>query len=251
MEEIERSEFPVKDIPLLMLTGCINPAGMIFTELQNPDLRLNQYVEAINFYLEKTEGKVLFVENSGFDISNHFDVSTKGRLEVLTFDGNNYDKVLGKGYGEMLIIKYAIDNSIFVNSSKSICKITGRYKILNVSNLLKNYINSESNLMVQLCGKMKYSDSRFFIADRSFYEDFLINSLELINDTKGVYFEHVLSKAVLRAIISGYFYLPFKFHLRISGRSGTDNKNYNDSLFYWFPRNIIQMLKFKLFCKDF
>ncbi len=57
--------------PLLLLTACVNPNGMKFTALQDPKIRMTQYVKAINFYLSKTDFPVLVVENSGYDLATH------------------------------------------------------------------------------------------------------------------------------------------------------------------------------------
>ena len=87
---------------ILLLTGCINPAGMSYTTLINPEERKKQYVDAIHFYLSKTNYPIVFSENSGIDISYCFHDDIKsGRLEVLCFHGNQ-DKTRGKGYGECL-----------------------------------------------------------------------------------------------------------------------------------------------------
>ena len=45
---------------ILLLTGCINPAGMSYTTLINPEERKKQYVDAIHFYLSKTKRFFLF-----------------------------------------------------------------------------------------------------------------------------------------------------------------------------------------------
>ena len=49
---------------ILLLTGCINPAGMSYTTLINPEERKKQYVDAIHFYLSKTNYPIVFSENS-------------------------------------------------------------------------------------------------------------------------------------------------------------------------------------------
>ena len=49
----------------LLLTACINPNGMSYTVLQDPNERKIQYEEALNYYLTKTKCKIVFVENTG------------------------------------------------------------------------------------------------------------------------------------------------------------------------------------------
>lgn len=242
--------YNVKPESVILLTGCINPMGMTFTKLQNPDIRRIQYIDAIKFYLKNTDNDVVFVENSGIDISNEFS-DQKDRLEVITFSGNDYDKALGKGYGEMLILKHAFEFSNFIRRGSSFCKITGRYKILNIRRILQSYTKSDCNVMIDLPKRLKYADARIFIADRSFFINFLFKQGDLINDSKGVYFEHVLNKAVLHSIMEDGSYLPLKYRPRIMGQSGTDSYYYNHSFSSWFTENIKQIVSFKLFSKGF
>ncbi|RWU07565.1 hypothetical protein [Pedobacter chitinilyticus] len=242
----------VNTLPLVLLTGCINPEGMIFTKLQNPERRRLQYIDAINFYLNNTENVVVFVENSGVDLSDEFKGSLhKDRLEVITFFGNSFDRRLGKGYGEMLILKHAFENSTFIKKSVSIFKITGRYKLLNFKSILRSYQEHHCNIMVDLPRQLKYSDSRVFIADKIFFTKFLFPTAGMIDDSAGYYFEHALSRAVLLSIIEEkYKYLPFKYYPRLKGESGTDGLNYDYSFSYWVPQNIKQIIQFKLFSRE-
>lgn len=71
---------------ILLLTACINPDGMPFTCLADVGVRKKQYIEALNFYLKNTTRKIVFVENSGTDISSSFK-DFQHRIEFLCFDG--------------------------------------------------------------------------------------------------------------------------------------------------------------------
>ena len=243
-----KSPSNLNDNPIILLTGCINPDGMAYTKLQNPIIRKEQYLEAIRFYLKKTSNKILFIENSNTDISSEFKVEVdKSRLEFIVFAGNDYDKTLGKGYGEMLILKHAFKHSKFISESSTICKITGRYKVLNIEQLLFHYNKCECDLMVDLLNQMKYSDSRIFIAKKLFFEDYLFKLDDIVNDSKGFYFEHALKNAVLLSLINNLNYLPFKYLPRIVGSSGTDDMNYNHSFWKWIKLYLKKKDNFKYF----
>ena len=54
---------------IIFLMACVNPKGMAYTKLSNPEIRLQQYKEALDWYLENTGNKILLVENSGYDFS--------------------------------------------------------------------------------------------------------------------------------------------------------------------------------------
>lgn len=245
MEEIKSCKKNV--LPLLLLTGCINPSGMTFTKVQDNVIRLSQYCDAIRFYLHKTPCNILFVENSGTDISSHFQRQIEdGRLEVLTFQGNTYNKDFGKGFGEMLIINYAIINSMLIKKSNAICKVTGRYKILNINSFLSFYMSCDATLMVELLRRLKYSDSRLFIATVDFYKYLLLPYKNKVNDTSGFYFEHALCHAVLEGLLKDHTLVPFKYKPRYSGQSGTDGVLFNHSFLHWYPRNVIYLIRYKL-----
>ena len=237
---------------LIFLTACINPENMAFTALLDMDRRKKHYIDALNFYIEKTNLKILFVENSGINLSNIFQKEIKsGRLEILTFNGNNHKKSLGKGVGEMVILEHAIEKSIFFKKSDFIFKITGRYRILNINQFIKQYFKNNSvDLLVNMQPKLCRADARLFGSNKAFYNT-LVKYKNTIDDTNKVYFEHVLYKAVYETVLSTLPNLgQSKFAIfhnipRYSGVKGTDKLSYNDSWIYWFIKNSI--LKILLF----
>ncbi|MCX2473182.1 hypothetical protein OQZ33_02440 [Pedobacter sp. MC2016-05] len=229
---------------LIFLTGCINPDGMSFTKLQNPAVRKQQYIDAINFYLNETDTPILFVENSGTDISKEFDLlNLQGRLELLTFDGNNFNKNLGKGFGEMQILKYAITHSTLYSSCEHILKITGRYKVLNINSFLTETTFLDSELIkLDIIRSLTICESKFWICKKEFLSLFLLDYHDKLNDSEGYYFEHALLHATFDSIKKGFRYGTLVEYPRFSGVFGTDNTKFNDSYLVWAKQN----LRFKL-----
>ena len=43
---------------ILFLTACVNPKGMAYPKLSNPEIRLLQYKDALDWYLENTSMKI-------------------------------------------------------------------------------------------------------------------------------------------------------------------------------------------------
>ena len=74
---------------VVLLTGTVNPGGMSFTKLIEPGVRRAQYIDSIKFWLGNTSLKIIFVENSGTDISADIDGKYLERVEFLTFNGND------------------------------------------------------------------------------------------------------------------------------------------------------------------
>ena len=104
---------------VILLTSCVNPNGMPFTALSDINVRKQQYLDALRFYVNNTPLPIVYVDNSNVDIKEYNVISNivDDRLELLSFDGN-HDKEHGKGYGELEIIDYAIKHSNIINSNK-------------------------------------------------------------------------------------------------------------------------------------
>lgn len=234
---------------LILLTGCINPAGMPFTALQDPAVREEQYIDAIRFYLRTADLPVLFVENSGTDVSETFrhEIS-EGRLEVITFQGNDYERKFGKGLGEMLIVEKAVTDSRLLRQADFVFKITGRYKVLNIKSFVSQYReNSRVELMVDLKHQLQYSDSRFWGSTRRFLQEVLLTYKGKVNDSENYFFEHALCHAAHEAISKKYLFSGLKYKPRYMGVYGTNNKKYNHSLLRWIPANFRQLIRYKSF----
>lgn len=176
----------------VLLSACINPNGMSFTQLQNSTERLRQYIDALRYYLEKTSTPIVFVENSEHDISSSFVKEIGfGRLEILTFNGNNYNKLKGKGFGEALILKYAFEHSQILKHCDYVVKITGRLIVRNIKSILFESRLIKKELIVSyLC--QDFLDSRVFVASVSFYRDLFLPNIDKIDDSEGYYFESLL-----------------------------------------------------------
>ena len=207
---------------VILLTACVNPNGMAFTKLQDVKARESQYRESLTFYLENSKEKILFVENSGYDISAGFEAYIEcGRLEMLSFDGNSYDLRRGKGYGEALIILYALEHSQLLRKNSMIIKITGRLKCLNIQKVVTR-CSDELTVYSILTkdGVGMECDSRVFVAPCSFLRMFLQN-MEKLNDSKHYYFEHLLYDVTREWIITGHTFKEIWFPLSIQGISGS------------------------------
>lgn len=179
----------------ILLTGCISPNGMKYTSLQDSLIREKQYYDAIRFYLKETSLNIVFCENSNKTsfAENFKSYQDAGRYEFLTFDGNSFDRNKGKGYGEALIIKHALNNSKLINKESSLIKITGRIIISNIKTILLLY-KRKNYLYIQLNNNVtqKSISSRFFIAPTTFFTNYFIPNMTCINDSDGYYFEHLL-----------------------------------------------------------
>lgn len=230
---------------------------MSYTVINDPSLRLEQYIESLKFYLNETNYKIVFVENTNTDISGFFQFEIDSRrLEILMFDGNNYPRYLGKGFGEMSIIEYAINNSFILknNSDKYIVKLTGRIKIVNINDILnrlsKNIKADLKFTSTQLRTPNK-SYSELIIAPYFFYKSFLINKKSMLNDSCGIYFEHILSLSLFQWVKNGNKFLDMPAFVKKEGSQGSTGVTYYPHIPFrnkikLFIRHIINSLAFKI-----
>ncbi len=240
----------IKD-SILLMTACVNPSSMIFTKLQNSEDRLKQYIEAVRFYLDNYSYKILLVENTEVDLSIYFRKEiSENRLECLTFNGNSFDKSLGKGYGEGLIIKYAFENSILLKNYKYIIKISGRHKVLNLQSIILTsefFLNSNQKLIVcEVEPSKKFARSDCYITSIDFYTEYLIKDLHLCNDSNNIWFEHILYNSITKAKNDGFQFLYLPFALDQRGYSGTNGERFRKTRLRRKIRFFLRMLLYKI-----
>ncbi len=129
-------------IPLLM-TAAIHPRGMVGADF-SAEAREKMYLETMAYYigtiLKNPEQKIVFVDNSGWDLKAFaeklppFNVE---QIEFIALERDSFDISRGKGYNEFLLISMAIRQSETIVSAKSFLKVTGRYPIYNLSYFLR------------------------------------------------------------------------------------------------------------------
>ena len=191
---------------ILFLTACVNPKGMAYTKLSNPEIRLKQYKEALDWYLTHTSLKILLVENSGYDFSDsNRNQIEEARLEILSYDGNSYDRSRGKGFGEAEIVEYGLQHSRFLRTYSQdtmLLKVTGRLLCKNIN---------------ELSGR--YHHSNCFLPRR-----------EEINDSQCRHFEHVLYDSIEDWKHSGGKHRMFWIPPVIEGMSGTSGATINTQI---------------------
>lgn len=218
---------------VILLTACINPNGMSFTQLQDGHVRKIQYLEALNYYLSSTSFRIVFCENSGEDLFELERVVNNPRVEFLSFQGNDYDKNLGKGFGEFGIVQYAFQHSAFINEAATIIKITGRLIINNILEIVRIqkllFGNPKRYVYVEDLKDTFSFDSRCFIASKGFFVNGFLALQNTINDSAGYYFEHFLYDSV-KSLPVGYVISDFALPFNYSGISGSTGEEYESEI---------------------
>jgi len=231
---------------VILLTGTINTYNKGFTSFNDPSQRKADYINTIKYYVGKYSYPIVFVENSDENVSADFiDEVEKKRLEILCFSGNNYPGEIGKGLGEMRCIEFAINNSSFICETSFVFKITGRYKISNAGDFINFYKkHPDAELIADLTNNFTNSQSCIFGFQPFFAKTFLFKYASILNDSKRIYFEHALAKAVLSAISENIVFYIFRYYPRLYAVSGTTGKPYKKSFIYFFPRMLKYFIRY-------
>jgi hypothetical protein len=222
----------------LLLTATIDPNGMPFTRRSAPRRRLKDYRNALKKWSSCTLfDSIVLCENSGHDLSE-LQASTCGRVRFLSFSGNDYPRHLGKGYGEMNILRHVLSESALAPDDL-IVKITGRYYVRNADALIA-YIKSRPDCEVfcDITSDGAFAPSGMFAGSVRFLEHYLVIRQNRVNDTAGIYFEHALAEAMNQASEDGLRCVPFLDRPLIEGRSGTSSGRCNSSWVtekIWYP----------------
>lgn len=211
---------------IILLTACIDPRGMSNTYITDIEERKMQYVNALNFYINKTDLDIVLVENSGNDISSSFEKQiNENRLEILTYKSDDANRYRGKGFGEAEIIEYAINHSDKIIESCTLIKITGRLIVENIKKIINFYsfFLSRNTIQCNMNSDFSFADSKMIIAPVAFYKELIADKYNM-DDNKGIYFEHILAKTIKE---QSYFYYAFYFiDIILIGHSGSTGEKY-------------------------
>jgi hypothetical protein len=121
---------------VLLMTATIHTKNTPHVKIRNDEERLFQYLCSLTAWIKLTNiNTIVFCENSNtsFNFQKVIEFARmQGKtIEVLIFNGNQGSQKYGKGHGEGMIIKHAINNSENLDQDVSFYKITGRIFVKN------------------------------------------------------------------------------------------------------------------------
>lgn len=223
-----KNSFPKRKICIL-LTACVDLKRPIFRlKRKDPLVREKDYIEAMKAWINKTDYSIVFCENSGFDLVNIRKVAQNSRIregrdvEFLQFDGQNFPGELGRGYGELGAIRYAIMHSTLIKKSDYVIKVTGRLFIKNIKKITQPLLKeNEFYVMASLMPPIRCAECRIFAFKPSFVPDYFAKFQGSINDSKDFVFDRALYEAITLAINDGRKWLPLPSKPVIVGHSAS------------------------------
>ncbi len=185
----------------IVLTGTIIPNSIIVTH-SNWKIRRREYLDAITYY--KKFSKVYFLENSHYDLSHDDKFSNDENFQCFKFKpSKEFER--GKGYQEFQMldefVKHKLNEDCFM-------KVTGRYIYKNFGDLFSFCLRSKCkyDLIIDAVMRRKRACTSLFYVKRSIYLQGLQCSYLEMDDSRGVWAEHIIYKVLQN--IDSYIYFP-------------------------------------------
>jgi hypothetical protein len=179
---------------------------------------------------------VIFVENSGFDLSE-LEVIAQGfpnkHVEFLSFNCPTFNGAVGgKSFGEMLCFEHCLSNSKILKSAPNFLKVTGRYYVPNAQSLMRLLAERpEVDIVCNLYRNLTWGDSRVFGATNAFLQDYLLPMRDLIDEEADLGIEQVLARAIHQLMANGGKWSATPEWLEVQGISGTFGEAYKVNRF--------------------
>ncbi|HVT87575.1 MAG TPA: hypothetical protein VHD56_01875 [Tepidisphaeraceae bacterium] len=222
--------------PVLVLTATINPKGMIDLKLHDIDQRRSQYLQALRFWLHLHDDQVrsiVFAENSGSDLTSFQNIvdseNPHGKsVELISLNQNDFPRQLGKGYGEFMLLDSVLQQSKALATAEHFIKITGRLVVTNLPKMIRclpaRYDLVCDAFLVSSDPNGGRIDSRLMFVSRSFYERAVLGAFHRMNDSVGIFAEHVFFELMQEQRDTALFTrLPIEPRWRgVSGSTGAD-----------------------------
>jgi hypothetical protein len=242
---------------LLLMTATVQPpANVIASHRNNPVDRMNDYADALSFYLSDHVcliDRIVFIDNSESDLTPLQAIAQKHRgrkeVEFISFYGLDYPAEYTKGYGELKLIDFGFEHSRLLKSLKrddKWWKVTGRYRATNLDGLIRTAPQSY-DLYADFRWRKRRVDVRLLSFSRGGYERLMLGHY---HETAGVQLEDYFF-ARFAPLISGadpeangifpeFYYVP-----RIEGIGGFRNINYMNTKYrmIYGARLMIQFAK--------
>lgn len=188
---------------LLLMTWTIKPNTWILNQWYSKTIdsneRLKQYISTILYYLTiENINWIVFIDNSNYNIDNklienikRIAISLWKDIEFLNFQWNTENQLkYTYWYWEFETLKFMYLNSILFNKTDSIYKVTWRYKIYNIWDLIKKSINLK-NLFY------KYNIFNFSWLNMVFFKISKSNIQKTIDNYDKVFLNNINSKIKL------------------------------------------------------
>ena len=228
---------------LLVMTATIVPAANAGVKRSDPALRLKDYKQALQYWLQyphPTADRILFLENSGADLSPLEAIARNENphnklVEFLSLPGNEIPAHSNYGYTEMQLLDDGLAQSQLRQETTHMIKVTGRLTFPALGKAL-DLIERRSNVPLELmveCRKLGFPRRGFdasvqlFVCSHGFYDRVLRNAKAEMNSTDVRLLEHLIFRKVIPFQGQPGIYLRFPCNIDPVGFSGFKSRSYN------------------------
>jgi hypothetical protein len=244
---------------IILLTATITPKqGVPNLKRVDPNQRMEDYRHALDSYLPllgSTVDGIVFSENSNTDISilrNLIDEKKlSDKVEFIVFDGLDYPPHYDRAYGEFKLLDHTMQKSEMIcnhRESAVIWKITGRYKVTNLSQIILSQ-PSTFDIYCNFRNHPKFWVDTFLMAWtaigyelclKGIYEHLKTNVPEVPLGLSG---EELLRSHLEKVQAHSRIVKRFKKTPFVSGTRGADNREYStDNLWKTQVRSVASVL---------
>jgi hypothetical protein len=220
---------------ILLLTSTIKPkSDQPQLKLTDPQSRLEDYRNALAFYSnalkEGTIDRIVFVDNSGYDLKSLKESFPSTQIEWLSFYGLDYPPAYHRGYGEFALIDYAFANSDTLRALSPddvIWKVTGRYIVKNLKRVIC-YAPKQFNLYCDI--KKHWVDMGVMAWRFAGYKQLIEGVSENFKTEMAP--ELILARLIREQSKSGGIVTTFLWLPLMIGRRGTDGGHFQGKFTY-------------------
>ena len=183
----------------ILLTATIDTNNCAYLKRSDIEDRKNDYMSSMESWLSETDYEIVFVENSNYDLTflKEMFKDYGDRIEYISYNGNNYNRSFGKGYGEYDSILYALKNSEKLKNEEYLNKVTGRYFLTGIQEKLNNLdINKYDLISYKRDGiDIDSLPTVWFMIKKDIFLNFFSNGIG-VNDSKRIYAERIFLNLV-------------------------------------------------------
>jgi hypothetical protein len=224
---------------LVLITLALKPPeGIYLLKMTNAAKRIITAKAAVFFWAALGVKKIVIADATGQTLLDDSELSILNQMDIdieqiQYLQDNELVIKQGKGYGEGALIKFALQNSKFLQNTNNFFKCTGKVycrNFLEIFNMIQK--NNIQNIFWRDIFNNSM-DTRFFYVSKDFSEKFLIPAYETIDDRKHIYSEHCVMKMARQHMTRGVSIRPM-----LSGFSGSLNHFYFDSSLGFLDRNL-------------
>jgi hypothetical protein len=226
---------------LLVMTATIIPAENAGVKRADPQLRLQDYKQALRYWLgykHRAAQRILLLENSGADLTElraiAVEENPRGKpVEILSVPGNQIPEGRNYGYTEMQMLDEGLASSQLRQQTTHTIKVTGRLTFPALGKAL-DMVAEPFELMVE-CRKLGFprrgfdAATQLFVCSHEFYDHVLRDSKQEMNSTDVRLLEHLIFRKVIPFKGKPGHYLRFPCNIEPVGYSGFKARRYDSS----------------------